>query len=112
MSDTEEIYAELFKLASQSAEVQQVTKLAAELRKTAMNPWIGAGLGSLAAVGIPMAYRRGTEAAEEEAQKNKNLAFIAGLASGVIGPHLLKGVSKAVGYGATPGSISEEDIVI
>lgn len=116
MSQAADTYAMLFKLASSSHEVQLVKEAvapvapAAKLLALLKNPKVawglaGTGLGA-AGLGIPLAYSAGESAAEDEATTTRNLAFGAGLLSGLVGPSLLKGVGGMLGnLGLTSGDV-------
>ena len=110
---TAEIYSQLFKLASASSDVQEVVKFAqtGRLRQllTARNLGI-LGLGGLGA-GIP-AYltgrSQGESSADEKSRRTRNLAFGAGVASGLVAPSVVKALSRATGLGLSPGAADEE----
>lgn len=100
MPDAQKIYAELFKLASASKEVQMAKEA------IAIPTWGkvlgGAGLlGGTYGLGHILGKRSGREEAEAEGI-NPALAFGTGLATGLAGPKLMKGVGRALG--ATPGA--------
>ena len=93
MSDARSTYAELFKLAAASQEV--------DLVKEAIPRWLKAGL--LGAGGLGTYYLGkgvgGSEARKklESEQISPALAFGGGLAAGLVGPSLLRGAGRALG---------------
>ncbi len=98
MKDARSIYAELFKLASASQEVGLV--------KEAIPKWLKAGLLGAGGLG---AYSLGSGVGAADARKKMEseqispaLAFGGGLATGLVGPGLLRGAGKALGF--TPGA--------
>lgn len=107
-----ETYAQLFKLASASSEVQEIKKLAqGALGKVLRHPAAMFGLGALGA-GIPaalIAKSRAESSAEDERLRTRNLAFGAGVASGLVAPPILRTLSKATGLGLVPGGAGEEE---
>ena len=110
-----ETYAQLFKLASASSEVQEIKKLAqGALGKVLWHPAAMFGLGALtvAGAGIPaalIAKSRAESSAEDERLRTRNLAFGAGVASGLVAPPILRTLSKATGLGLVPGGAGEEE---
>jgi len=107
-----ETYAQLFKLASASSEVQEIKKLAqGGFGQILRHPAAMLGLGALGA-GIPtalIAKSRAESAAEDARLRTRNLSFGAGLASGLVAPTLLKTLSKATGLGLVPGGASNDE---
>jgi len=111
MTNAAQTYAELFKLASASAEVQAVKKLAGVSNVLSKAHALGLlGLGGLAA-GVPaymIGKSRGEGTANDHLARTRNLSFGAGVASGLVAPPLLKTIGRATGLGLTPGDGGEE----
>ena len=107
-----ETYTQLFKLAAASAEVQDIKKLSqGGFGQFLRHPATLLGLGALGG-GIPaalIAKSRAESAAEDERLRTRNLAFGAGVASGLVAPPLLKTLSKATGLSLVPGGGAEEE---
>lgn len=100
MVDARATYAELFKLASASAEVQEATKIA-QAAGLLRNPKLWGALGLTAAgVGVPayLAGRSSREADIEAARSSgRNVGLGAGLASGMVAPSVLRSLGEATG---------------
>jgi hypothetical protein len=93
MSDARQTYAELFKLAQQSPEVEGIVKSSSSWGKAL--PWLAGG-GALAA-GVPLAYGAGRRKAEEVASKERPLVFGAGALTGATALPLLKKLKSSIG---------------
>ncbi len=117
MSAATQTYATLFKLAVSSREAEMVKQAVRgampplqRLMQLIKNPKVAWGLAGTglagAGIGIPIVYSAGERAAEEGATQTKNLAFGAGLLSGLFGPTLLRGVGQLIGL--SPGAGLEE----
>lgn len=100
MPDTRAIYAELFQLVSTSAEGQEATKLA-QAASLLRNPKLWGALGLTAAgVGIP-AYLVGRASRETDVEgarsSGRNIGLGVGLASGLVGPTVLRSLGETTG---------------
>ena len=107
MTEASKIYAELFKLATSSAEVQQVVKAVDEglLHKLMHNPAAWAIFGGAGAA-IPtysLGRAQGIHQGLDERTRTRNLAFGAGFGTGLITPSMLKALGRSAGIGLTPG---------
>lgn len=115
MTNAAQTYAELFKLASASTEVQAVKKLAqaGQWGQALRNPrtWALAGLGGLSAA-VPafmIGKSNATSGAEAERLRTRNMAFGAGVASGLVAPPLLRTLGKATGLSLAPGGEGSDE---
>ena len=100
MTDARNTYAELFKLASASAEVQEAGKIA-QAAGLLRNPKFWGALGLTAAgAGIP-AYLAGRSSREEDIEaaraSGRNVGIGAGLASGMVAPTVLRSLGDVTG---------------
>lgn len=107
-----ETYAQLFKLAATSSEVQEIKKLAqGGFVRILRHPATLLGLGALGAA-VPtalIARSQSGSTAEAARLQDRNLALGAGLALGLAAPPLLKALSKATGLGLTHSTGNEMD---
>lgn len=109
MTAAAEIYTQLFKLASVSREVQEVKKLAQSGWGMIRHPAVIGTLGALTGA-IPayfMGRSQAQAAMEDERQRTRNLAFGAGIATGLVAPPILRAISKATGLKLVPGDETE-----
>jgi hypothetical protein len=100
MAGARDIYADLFKEASASEEVELVKEALGPLGKALALS--GAGLGG-GLIGLTAGKHIAQQKAEEEAARQKALVFGAGALSGLVAPSLLKKLKGVAGTGLGPG---------